>query len=145
MCRLISWEAVKWQHLQCKEPSAVGSKSKSLVAPEVTSQLTLAVVFKTYSEGKFPLTFLTCATLTRGDLRRDTKRRAWAGDGESEATANWDKEQHMGVWGGWIPRGHSFNYLSGPWCRDHSPTDAQKTSNSSLTIRIRNVPCEASR
>lgn len=100
MSRLISRRAVKWQYLQCEEPSALRNKSKSLVAPEVASQFTLAIVFKIHSVGNFPSTFLTCATLTRGDLRRDTKRRAGAEDGEKEATANWDKEQHMGVGGG---------------------------------------------
>lgn len=99
MSRLISSEAVKWQYLQCKEPSAGGNKSKSPVASEVASQFTPPVVFKRYSDGNFPLTLLTCATLTREDLRRDTKRRARAGEGEKQQLTG----IRSNIWGGEIP------------------------------------------
>lgn len=99
MSRLISSYAIKWQYLQCKEPSAGGNKSKSPVASEVASQFTPPVVFKRYSDGNFPLTLLTCATLTREDLRRDTKRRARAGDGEKQQLTG----IRSNIWGGESP------------------------------------------
>lgn len=36
----------------------------------------MPVIFKRYSDGNFPLTFLTCAASTRIDRGKDMKRRA---------------------------------------------------------------------
>lgn len=109
MSRLISSEAVKWQYLQCKEPSAGGNKSKSPVASEVASQFMQAVVFKREKEKKggasrqeFPFNI---SDLHDVDKRRPQERH----DGESrrrrKATASWEKEQHTRVGGGGVEGG----------------------------------------
>lgn len=81
---------------------------------------------------EFPFNmFHLCRLETRTDEVTDTGsgvrmrkeqrvERAREREKEGEATAKLEKEQHMEE----NPPGHSFNYLSDPWCRDHSPTNA---------------------